>query len=460
VALVRLALSSQEQDFTRTPLGRAVLLLAIPMVLEPLMEALFAVADVFFVAKLGADAVAVLGLTEGLITLVYTLGFGLAIPATALVARRIGEGRRQDAASVAVQANLVGLLTAIPLAAAGVLLAGPALSLMGATRDVVELGTAYAAITLGSAPVIVLLFVNAAIFRGAGNAVVPLRALWLANGINLVLDPCLIFGLGPFPELGVLGAGIASLIGRSAGVAYMWWLLLRGTARVRISREHLRFDADVSGQLWRLSWGSLGQLLIETSSWVLLTRIVALSGSVAVAGYTIAIRILLFFLMPAWGLSSAAATLVGQNLGAKQPERAERAIWLTGGVNFAFLGGVTVLCLVAADPISRAFSGDGVVQQLAAQGVRTVAYGYVFYAWGMVFVQSFNGAGDTRTPFWLNLFCFWLFKLPLAYFLSVHVTATRGTFGVFLAVCLAYSLNAALAFVWFRSGRWKTRFAA
>ena len=459
VELVRLSLSTHEQDFTKGSLSRAVVLLAIPMVLEPLMEALFAVADVFFVAKVSSDAVAALGLTEGLVTLVYTVGFGLAIPTTALVARRVGEGGKQDPADVAVQANLVGVLASLPLAVLGVALAGPLLSLMGASDAVREVGTTYAAITLGSSPLIVLLFVNAAIFRGSGDAVVPLWALWLANGVNLVLDPCLIFGLGPFPELGVTGAAIASLIGRSSGVAYLWWRLWRGTPRVQVRKEHLRFLPKVSAELWQLAWGSLGQLIVETSSWVLLTRIVALSGSAAVAGYTIAIRVLLFFLMPAWGLSGAAATLVGQSLGAKLPERAERSIWMTGIVNFAFLAGVTALCLLSADAISAAFTKDAAVAQIAAPGIRTVAYGYVFYAWGMVFIQSFNGAGDTRTPFWLNLICFWFFKLPLAYFLSVHVAATRGTSGVFLAVCLAYSLNALLAFLWFKSGRWKSQFS-
>ncbi|MBX3129047.1 MAG: MATE family efflux transporter [Polyangiaceae bacterium] len=455
---VRLALSTHDHDFTRGSLRKAVLLLALPMVLEPLMEALFTVADALFVGRLGADALAVLGLTEGVVTLVYTVGFGLGIPVTAMIARRIGEHDHEGAARVAVQANIVALLVGSLLGVVGALYGREALALMGASPEVIALGGPYAAITLGSTPVIVLLFVNAAIFRGAGDAVVALRALWLANGINLLLDPCLIFGLGPFPEWGVTGAAAATVVGRGVGAVYLIWCLLRGTSRLSFSRRHLRVEVPLMRELGRLSVGGIGQLLVETSSWVILARIVALSGSVAIAGYTVALRVLVFALMPAWGLAGAAATLVGQNLGAQQPERATRALWLTGIVNSAFLGAVTIVCLTLAGPITAAFTPDAEVQAVAAFGVRVVALGYVFYAWGMVLTQAFNGAGDTRTPFILNLVCFWAFKLPLAYFLSKSVGVTSGPAGVFWAICVAYSLNATLAFVWFRSGRWKRGF--
>lgn len=453
--LFRTALSSHDHDFTSGSIGRAVALLAVPMVLEPLMESLFAVVDVLFIGRLGAGAVASVGLTEGLIVLIYTIGFGLGIPTTALVARAIGEGRPERSAVFVVQALLASLAVALPVAVAGWVFAEPLLALMGAEPAVQATGAGYARIMLASSPLITVLFVLAAAFRGSGDAVVSLRALWLANGLNIVLDPCLIFGLGPFPELGLEGAALATVFGRGLGVVYLLWRLLGGTARLRLLASDLRVDGKALGELLRLSVGGIGQLLVETTSWVFLVRVVSLSGSVAVAGYTIAIRLFLFCLMPAWGLSGAAATLVGQNLGAQKPERAERALWITGWTNMAYLAVITVLYMVAGSLLARAFTDDLAVRPVAAEGLRIIAYGCVFYGWGMVLVQAFNGAGDTRTPFVLNLVCFWAVKLPLAYVLSTRVPAFGGASGVYVAVALAYSLNAVLAFVWFRTGRWK-----
>lgn len=451
--LFRRALSAHDHDFTEGRLGLGVALLAIPMVLEPLLESVFLVVDVLFVAQLGADAVAAVGLTEALLTLVYTVAVGLSFPVTALVARHIGERAPERAAAVAVQTNLLALVAGLALAVPGGLLARWGLGVMGASPSVLEVGANYAAITLASAPILVGLVLNAAIFRGAGDPSVALRALWLANGLNLVLDPCFIFGLGPFPELGVTGAAVATLLGRGVGLAYLLWQLARSRQRFRITRAELALDLPVLRELLRNAVGGVGQLLIETSSWVFLARVVAFSGSAAVAGYTIALRILVFALMPAWGLSNAAATLVGQNLGAGKPERAARSVLITGLYNMAFLGAITVVFAVWAEPLVRLFTTDPALVPTAATGLRIVGYGYVFYAWGMVFVQAFNGAGDTRTPTLVNLACFWLTKLPLAYVLAVPFALH--TTGVFVAILVAYTLNAVLGAWLFWSGRWR-----
>ncbi len=451
---LRLALSSHDHDFTRGSLVRGVLLLAVPMVLEPMMESFFMLADAFFVGRLGPDAVAVLGLTEALVVLVFTVGMGLGIPATAMVAQRVGRKDDEGAARAAAQANWIALSVALPIALLGGVFAEEALGMMGASAEVRAMGTPYAQITLASAPIIVLLFVNAAVLRGSGDAASALWALWIANGLNIILDPLFIFGLGPVPGMGVTGAAVATLLGRSLGVVYLLWRLTRGSPRVRVALRHFQIRPELLRELSRLAVGGLGQLIVETSSWVLLTRIVALSGSVAVAGYTIALRILLFALLPAWGLSGAAATLVGQNLGAGHVPRARRAVRVTGFANAVFLGVVTIACVLAPEPMMAAFTDDPEAIRFGADGVLVVGLGYIFYAWGMVLTQALNGAGDTRTPFFLNLVCFWAFKIPLAYYLSTQVEATRGPLGVFIAIALAYSLNAVLAGVAFRRATW------
>ncbi len=453
LALFRSALTGGEQDFTRGSLQKAVVLLAIPMVLEMGMESLFAVVDVFFVAKLGARAVAAIGLTEGALMLLYAFALGLSMPATAMVARRIGEGQRALAAQAAVQALVLALMIGLLFGAVGVTHSRHLLELMGGDRAVTELGAGYARVMLGSAPIVILLMVFGAVFRGAGEANHAMRALWLANGLNIILDPCLIFGLGPFPELGLFGAGVATTFGRSVGVLYFLFQLLQGAGPLRVKLADLRVVPRVLADLCKLSVGSIAQFLVETSSWVMLVRIVALFGSTAVAGYTVAIRIVIFALMPAWGFSNAAATLVGQNLGAQQPERARKSVLLAGSYNMAFLSMTALVLVVFAPAIIGTFTEEPPVLALGVTCLRTVSVGFVAFAWGMVWLQAFNGAGDTKTPLLINLVCFWAVKLPLAYALAVPLGL--GPFGVFLAVSVAYTLSALLGFWVFRRGHWQ-----
>lgn len=447
---MRAALSGEAHDVARGSLGRAIPLLAIPMVLEMSMEALFAVCDVLFVARLGPDAVATVGLTESMLSLVYAVAFGLAMPVTAMVARRVGEGDARGAARTGAQAiwsaGLLGLLMAVPAAFAPALL-----RLMGAEPPVVAAGTDFARISMAASPIVVLLFVQNAIFRGAGDAARAMRALWLANGINLVLDPCLIFGLGPFPELGVTGAAVATAVGRGAGVIYQWVYLWRGPALAL--RGQLDFRPVIAARLLKLSMGGTAQHLVETGSWIALVRIVAGFGSLAVAGYTIAIRIVIFTLLPSWGFSNATATLVGQSLGAGDPERAERAVWLSGVYNMAFLGLVALVFVAVPGPIIALFTDDPRVMAVAASALRIIALGYLFYAWQMVTLQAFNGAGDTSTPTWINLGCFWGVQIPMAWVLAVPLGFEQD--GVFMAVTGCYSLAAVVGVVLVRRGRWK-----
>jgi putative MATE family efflux protein len=451
--LLKQAIRGSQQDYTEGPLNRAVFLLAVPMVLEMAMESVFGIVDVFFVGRLGPDAVAAVGLTESFLTVVYSLALGLSMATTALVARRIGEKDPEDAARTAVQAILIGGAVAVPFAVAGVLWSRELLFLMGAPSSVVDAGWGYTAWMLGGNASILLLFLINAVFRGAGDATIAMRSLWLANGINIVLDPCLIFGLGPFPELGVAGAGIATTIGRSAGVAYQLRALASSGQHLRVGRRHLAFDAPVALRLLRLSVGGTGQFLIGTASWLGLVRILTPFGAVALAGYTIALRIIVVALLPAWGLSNAVATLVGQNLGAGKPERAERSVWIAGVYNTVFLLGVMALFLWGAEPLMALFSSDPEVQRMGALCLRVVSCGYPFYAWGMVMVQAFNGAGDTVTPTWINLFCYWLFQIPIAWVLARGLG--HGPLGVFLAITLAESVIAVVGLVVFRRGSWK-----
>jgi putative MATE family efflux protein len=458
---VREALRGSDQDYTRGPLGRAVLLLAVPMVLEMALESVFAVTDIFFVSHLGPDATATVALTESLLVMVYALAMGIGVAATALVARRTGEHDPEGAAQAAGQAVLVAAGAALVLGAAGAALAPQLLALMGAGPGVLRVGTGYARVMLGGEASILLLFVGNAIFRGAGDPVVAMRTLWVANGINIVLGPLLIFGPGPLPALGVTGAAVATTIGRSTGAALALWQLTRlrpagaPAARVRVRARHLRPDRPSMAALAKLAWAAGLQQVVGSANWILLVRIVALFGSVALAGYSIAIRVAIFALLPAWGLSNAAATLVGQSLGANDPERAERAVWLTARYNAYFLGAVGLVFLLAAGPITDGFTTDAGVAANAALDLRIVASGFVFYAYGMVLTAAFNGAGDTRTPTWLNLFAFWAFELPLAWVLAVPLG--WGPAGAMVAVAVAFSALAAASAVIFRRGRWKTR---
>lgn len=455
-ASVRDALRGVEQDYTTLPLRRAILLLAVPMVLEMAMESVFAVVDVWFVNQLGRPAaVAAVGLTESVLTLVYAVAIGLSMAVTATVARRIGEGDRDGAVRTATQAVGLGLLIGVALGVPGFLYPEAVLRLMDASPEVIAEGAGYTRLMLGFNVVIVLLFLHNAIFRGAGDPMVAMKSLWLANGINLVLDPCLIFGLGPFPELGVTGAALATVIGRGTGVIYQIVALRRGHSRVRLAGPACRFDLGAALRLLRLSLGGVGQFLVATASWVVLMRIVAPFGDAALAGYTIAIRILVFAIMPAWGLASAAATLVGQNLGAGHVDRAEQSVWTTGIYNMLCLGAVTVVFVFFAEELVGIFSSDAAVVATAASALRIISYGYVFYAWGMVMTQAFNGAGDTVTPTHLNLLCFWGLQIPLAYLLARSLG--WGPTGVFWAVTVSESVLAAAGMVLFKRGRWKSK---
>ncbi|PYU07336.1 MAG: MATE family efflux transporter, partial [Acidobacteria bacterium] len=414
---IREAVRGSHQDFTTGSLNRAILLLAIPMVLEMVLESLFAVVDVFWVGRLGADAVATVGLTESLLSLVFAVGLGLSLSTTAMVARRIGEKDPNGAAVAGVQAIVIGLAVSLAIGLPCFFYAPRLLQLMGASPQVIAVGSSYARIALGGSGAILMLFLNNAIFRGAGDAAIAMRLLWVSNIINLVLDPCLIFGLGPFPKLGVTGAALATFTGRSIGVAYQFYRLLRGSERIRILRQHIRINLSVLLRLVRVSLTGILQFAIAHTSWIGLVRIVSIFGSAALAGYTIALRIVIFVILPSWGLSNAAATLVGQNLGAKQPQRAETSVWRTGFYNMIFLGAIGVIFVVFAEPIVRLFTHDPQVVPLAASCLRIISYGNIGYAYGMVMLQAFNGAGDTITPTIVNFFGFWLLEIPLAWFL-------------------------------------------
>lgn len=447
--------SHTNYNYTEGPIGRAILLLSVPMVLEMLMESVFAVVDVFFVAKLGSEAVATVGLTESMLTLVYALAMGLGIGATAMVARRIGEGDREGAARAAVQAIILGVIVAVLLGLAGVMLAPHLLALMGASPGVIEQGTNYTRVMLGGSITILLLFLINAVFRGAGDAAIAMRVLWLANLINIVLGPCLIFGLGPFPELGVAGAATATTIGRGTGALYAFTRLLLPGGRINLSRRHLRLEPALLLRLLRLSASGTFQVFIGMASWIGLIRILSSFGSDALAGYTIGIRVIIFALLPSWGMSNAAATMVGQALGAGKPERAERAVWIAGFYNMCFLGAVGLMFVLFAERITGLFTSDPAILAYATDCLRVVAYGFLFYAYGMVITQSFNGAGDTFTPTVINLFVFWMWEIPLAYLLAIHFGL--GPHGVFLAITIAFSTLAVVSAVVFRKGRWKAR---
>lgn len=449
------ALRGVQQDYTQGSIGRAITLLAIPMILEMSMESLFAVVDIYFVSKLGADAAAAVGLTESLLTIIYALAIGLSMATTAMVARRVGEKDIPGARVAAVQAIALGLLLTVPIALAGYVWAPGLLRLMGAPESVVASGAGYTAIMFGGSATVFLLFLINAVFRGAGDPAVAMRSLWLGNAVNIVLDPCLIFGWGPFPAMGVEGAAVATVIGRGVGVLYQVWSLRRGDSRIVLGLNDLRIDREVIVNLVRVATPAMFQFLIATASWLGLVRIIAIFGSAALAGYTIAIRVVIFAILPSWGLSNAAATLVGQNLGAEKPERAERSVWQTGFYNMILLGLVGAVFLAFAEPIVRLFTSEPEVVRNAVACLRLVSCGFPFYAWGMVMVQAFNGAGDTWTPTWINLGCYWLFQIPLAWALA-HPFGLETT-GVFLAIAIAESTLAVVGMVAFRRGRWKER---
>jgi putative MATE family efflux protein len=448
-------LGDPHRDFTEGSINRAITMLAIPMVLEMMMESLFAVVDVFWVAHLGADAVATVGFTESLLTLLFAVALGLSISNAAMVSRRIGEKNPKAAADAATQSILLGLMIAAVTGIAGAVFAPNLLRLMGASDSVIATGSGYARAIYGGSGTVVLLFLINGTFRGAGDAALAMRVLWTANIINILLNPCLIFGLGPFPRWGVAGSGIGTTIGRGTGVLLQLWLLTHGKSRVVVHLNQVRILPSLMLRLVRLSLGGMFQYLVGMTSWIALVRMTATFGSAAIAGYTLALRIILFALLPSWGMANAAATMVGQNLGARKPDRAEKAVWRAGFYNMIFLGMVAVVFIAFARPVVHLFTQDDQVVTMAANTLRTIAYGYVFYAWGMVLVQAFNGAGDTFTPTTLNLLCFWGWQLPLAWFLAFK--AGLGPNGIFLAIAIAQSTLALSAMAVFRRGKWKGR---
>ncbi|MCW5579955.1 MAG: MATE family efflux transporter [Luteimonas sp.] len=453
-AALRDAIRGTDADYTCIPLRRAVFLLSVPMVLELVLESTFAVVDIFFVAKLGASAVATVGLTETFLFLLYSIAMGLAMAVTAVVARRVGEHRREEASVTAVQAIWVALLVSLPFAVAGIAWARDLLRVMGADPWTLEHGYRYTQWMLGGNAVIMLLFVINAVFRGAGDAAIAMRVLWVANGLNIVLDPILIFGLGPVPAMGVEGAAIATNIGRGAGVAMQLWILFRGGKHIRVSASQLALRGAVLWNIVRTSLGGIGQMIVAMTSWIFLMRILAAIGSEAVAGATIAIRIMMFALMPAWGMSNAVATLVGQNLGAAQPGRAEAAVWRAGWYNMAYTVAVSVAFFLFHDRLVGVFTQDAEVIAVGGEWLRILSYSCFVYGWWMVAVQAFNGAGDTVTPTRINLVFFWLIQIPLCWYLAVALGWRHS--GVFWGVFVSET-SVGLFTLWlFSRGRWKT----
>ena len=454
IGLVKDAISEKEQNYTTGSINRAIFLLAVPMVLEMVMESLFAVVDIFFVSKLGKEAVSTVGLTESVITIVYCIGMGLSMAATAIIARRIGEKKPDAASHTAMQAIYIGLSLSVLIAIFGAIYAKNILYMMGAGTQLVEEHHVYTRILIGSNVFIMLLFLINGIFRGAGNPSIAMRSLWLANGLNIALCPTLINGLGPIPAMGLTGAALATTIGRGTGVMYQLYHLYNGKGVIKILRRHRVINITIIKNIIKVAAGGTAQFLINSASWIFLFRIMAKFGEDAMAGYTIAIRVIIFTILPAFGVANAAATLVGQNLGANRPDRAERSVWKAGLYNMIFLGTVSVIFFVFAGPIIRIFSTEPQVVAYGISCLRYVCLGYIFFAYGMVLIQSFNGAGDTVTPTVLNIFGFWLFQIPLAYVLSI--TLKYGPTGVFFAIAAAESLIAIVAIILFRRGKWKT----
>jgi putative MATE family efflux protein len=449
------AVSGTEQDFTEGRLSRAILLLAIPAVLEMVMESIFVIADIFFVSRMGADAVATVGLTESVLTIIYAISLGLGTATTSLVSRRIGEKNPEAAAKAAFQAILTGISVSVLIGLPGFFLSGNLLHAMGASPSIINNMSGYTRIMIGGNVVIMLLFIINAIFRSAGDAAVAMKVLWIGNIINIILDPCLIFGFGPFPEMGVTGAAVATTIGRGTAVLVQFYLLFFGNKRIRLSVANISVDFRLMLKLIRLSFGSIGQNLISTTSWVALVRIISTFGSEVVAGYTIAIRIIGFTLLPSWGISNAASTLVGQNLGAKKPERAERSVWVTGWVNMILLGAVGIILVLFPQPFIGFFINDKAVFDAGVEGLRIISFGFIAYGLGMVLVNSFNGAGDTSTPLKINIFAFWMVEIPLAWILAIKVHLNEN--GVFIAIVVAESLMTIIAWLVFRRGKWKLK---
>lgn len=453
--MIKESLSGEEKDYTNGRIGKALFMLAIPMVLEMIFESVFAIADILFVSQLGDDAVATVGITESITTIVYAIGFGLSMATTALVARRVGEKKFEKAAKVSSQAIVTGAIASVFIAIVGIFYSKDLLRLMGANATIVNEMSGYASIILGSNMIIMLLFINNAIFRSAGDAALSMRVLIIANCLNIILDPLLIFGLGPIPAMGVEGAAIATSIGRGLAVVYQFVLLFKGSGKIHIKIEHFTLRWKTIKKLIKLSVGGIGQNIIATSSWIGLMRIMAEFGSAAIAGYTIAIRILIFILLPSWGLSNAAATLVGQNLGANQSERAEKSVWAAGKINVVFLGLIGVIFFLFPAYFIELFTDDQGILVNGIQALKIISCGFIFYGMGMVLLNSINGAGDTQTPTLLNLISFWIVEIPIAYLLAIQFGWDQK--GVFYAIIIAEAVLTLIALYWFKTGRWKLK---
>lgn len=451
--LIKDALRGKEQDFTSLPLKTAIFVLAIPMILEMMMESAFAVVDIFFVAKLGEHAIATVGLTESVVVLVYAMGFGISMAATALISRRFGEKEYAEAGAAAFQLLIVGGAISILLGILGWIFAPDILGLMGAEATVIETGVNYTRIIFAGNTAIMLLFLLNGAFRGAGQAHHAMRSLWIANGLNMILDPILIFGIGNWAGYGLEGAAIATTFGRGIGVVYQLYHLFNGKHKLKILKENIVISWVIIKKIMQIAIGGMGQFLIDSVSWIALTRMNAEFGSASLAGFTIAFRILIFTLLPAWGLSGAASTLVGQNLGAKQPDRAEKAVWLTARYTVIFMASVTGIYLLFNQQLAGFFTDIPEVQSVAAQGLWVVALGYVFFAVGMVLTQAFNGAGDTKTPAWINIGVLWFIEIPLAYVLAFPLGMAH--LGIFISIAFSHSFHSLVSLYFFRKGKWK-----
>ena len=458
LATLREALVGSRQDFTQGDIRRAIILLSVPMILEMMMESLFGLVDAFWISKLGADAVAsvaAVGITESMLTLVFTVAMGLSTGVIATVARRIGEKDMEGAAVTAAQSIFIAIVVSIPISLIGIFYTPALFRMMGASETVITAGAGYGQVILGANVIIMLLFLLNGVFRGSGDAAIAMRVLWIANIINIILVPFFVFGLGPFPKLGVMGSAVATSIGRGTGVLIQLWYLTSGRGRVHIRFDQIRLRWDVMSKLFRLSLGGMFQILVATSSWIFLVRIISTFGEQAVAGYTIAIRIIIFSILPSFGLASAAATLVGQNLGAGKPERSEKSVWMAGHFNLVFMLAISVVYIVFAEDLIKIFLDDPQAIPYGRDCLRYVAFGYAFYAYGMVVVQAFNGAGDTATPTKINLLCHWVIQIPLAY--SLAILAGFGPKGVYSSIAIAESVLAVVGILVFRRGTWKLK---
>ncbi|MFN7115375.1 MAG: MATE family efflux transporter [Saprospiraceae bacterium] len=453
IEILREAINGEEKEYTSGSINRAIVLLSIPMILEMVMESLFAVVDVYFVSKISVDAVATVGLTESVLTLIYSVAIGMSTAATAMVARRVGEQKPEEASVAAMQSIFLAIGLSVLIGVPGFIFADDILRFMGGSEQLIAAGVGYTRIALGSNIVVMLLFLLNGVFRGAGDAAIAMRVLWIANGINIVLDPLLIFGIGPFPEMGVEGAAMATMIGRGTGVLLQIYYLIKGTGVIKLAKRHLVIVWDVIARLLSVGWTGTLQFLIMSASWIFLIRIISEFGSDAVAGYTVAIRVIMFTTLPSWGLSNAAATLVGQNLGAGEPERAETSVWRASYYNMLFLLILSIGLMIGAQPIIELFTTAPKVVEAGVMGLRILCSGYVLWAYGSVVMQALNGAGDTRTPTIINLICFWALEIPLGYILAVWLG--WGLAGVCAAVVISESVWAVMGIVVFRQGRWK-----